>query len=111
MADLRMTPLFFHVLLALSDGAKHGYALLQEIEARGGSAMGVGPSSLYYALGRLEDAGLIREADAPAGSDDEPHEERRKYFGLTRSGRTRLGEETRILQDIVAHARERGIVR
>jgi DNA-binding PadR family transcriptional regulator len=103
-----MTPLFYHVLLSLADAPGHGYALLQEIEARAGVTLR-GPSSLYYALGRLEDAGLIRPVDTPAGADD-PHEERRRYYAITASGRERLRDETRVLSDIVEHARARGIL-
>ncbi|MCG6987494.1 MAG: PadR family transcriptional regulator [Gemmatimonadetes bacterium] len=108
MGEPRMTPLFFHLLLSLSEGPRHGYALMQEIEERSGGGVVLGPSSLYYALGRLEDSGLIREVDGPAG--DDPHEERRRYYALTARGRQRLADETRVLADIVAHARARGIL-
>lgn len=105
-----MTPLFFHLLLSLSAGPRHGYAMMSAIEERTGGRLEVGPSSLYYALGRLEDTGLIVEAEA-AGEADAPHEERRRYFRLTDAGRDRLEEEMEILEDIVRHARAQGVLR
>lgn len=107
---MRMTPLFFHLLLSLSAGARHGYAMMGEVEERTGGRIDVGPSSLYYALGRLEEAGLIAEADVSA-DDDAPHEERRRYYALTEAGRERLAEEMSTLEDIVVHARAQGVLR
>jgi DNA-binding PadR family transcriptional regulator len=101
---LRMTPLFFHLLLTLSAGPRHGYAMMSAIEERTGGRLDVGPSSLYYALGRLEDAGLIVEPDTP-------HEDRRRYFRLSEAGRERLEEEMELLDDIVRHARAQGVLR
>lgn len=108
---IRLTPAFVHVLLTLSGGARHGYALMQEIEERTAGRIRLGPSSLYYSLSRLQDAGFIEEADAPAADvRDEPHGERRRYYRLTRGGRKRLVEETAVLADIVAHARSQGLI-
>jgi DNA-binding PadR family transcriptional regulator len=104
-----MTPLFFHLLLSLSEKSRHGYAMMQEIEERTGGGIVLGPSSLYYALGRLEDSDLIESVQGPAGGED-PHEERRRYYRLTELGRQRLQEETRLLADIVAHAQARGLL-
>lgn len=108
--QLRMTPTFFHLLLSLSEEVKHGYAMMQEIEERTDGGVRLGPSSLYYSLGRLEDAGLIAETDDVCDDGDDPHEERRKYYRLTLEGRRRLREETEILAGIVDDARARGIV-
>ena len=105
----RMTPLFFHLLLSLTAGPRHGYAIMQEVEERTGGRIEVGPSSLYYALGRLEDAGLIVEAEGNAGANG-PHEERRRYYALTSAGRQRLQEEAATLADIVTHARAQGVL-
>lgn len=111
---LRMSPTYFHVLLALSEGRKHGYAIMREFEERTRGRVTLGPSSLYYSLGRLLEAGLIAESEGQAGrrdgGSDEPHEERRRYYELTAEGRKRLESESVILADIVAHARAMGIV-
>jgi DNA-binding PadR family transcriptional regulator len=104
-----MTPLFLHLLLSLSGGPRHGYALMAEVEERTDGRITVGPSSLYYALGRLEDIGLIAEADV-AGSEDAPHEERRRYYQLTQEGRARLEGEMATLDEIVTHARAQGVI-
>lgn len=108
--DLRITPAFLHLLLSLSREPKHGYAMMQEIDARTEGRVRLAPSSLYYSLGRLDDAGLIEEVDAPADTGDQPHEERRRYYGLTAEGRRRLRAESRALADIVAHAQAQGVL-
>lgn len=107
---LRMTPLFFHLLLSLAREMRHGYAMMQEVEERTGGRLKVGPSSLYYALGRLEDDGLIVETQAPDDGGT-PHEERRRYYRLSERGRSRLASEAAALADIVAHARTSGVLR
>ena len=107
-APLRLTPPLYHVLLTLAEGPSHGYALIGSVAERTDGRVELGPSSLYYALGRLEDAGLIREC-APAPSGDQPHEEQRRYYELTDSGRLRLREEMEILSGIMSHARAVGL--
>lgn len=107
--ELRMTPTFFHLLLSLQAGPRHGYAMMQEIEERTEGRVSLGPSSLYYSLGRLEDAGLIAGTEEPEGLDP-PHGERRKYYRLTDGGRERLRAEAEVLADIVAHARAQGVL-
>jgi DNA-binding PadR family transcriptional regulator len=108
--ELRMTPLFFHLLLSLAEEPRHGYAMMQQVEERTEGRITVGGSSLYYALGRLEDDGLIAESEAPDAAAT-PHEERRRYYRLTARGRERLAAEATTLADIVAHARTSGVLR
>lgn len=109
-AALRMTPTFLHLLLSFAEGPRHGYAAMQEIDERTDGRIRLGPSSLYYSIGRLEEAGLVEEVEVePEGS--EPHEERRRYYRLTAAGRKRLREEARVLEGIVAHARSSGVLR
>jgi len=107
---LRLTPAHLHVLLLLAEGPRHGYGLLGGVAERSGGRIELGPSSLYYTLGRLEDAGLIRETEAPGSPEDAvPHEEQRRYYELTGSGRERLAREVELLDDIVEHARRIGL--
>ncbi len=81
-----LTPTVFHVLLAQSDGALHGYAVMKRVEADSGLAMG--PGSVYGALQRLGEAGWIDVAD-PA-----PAEARRaRTFTLSPQGRQALRRE------------------
>jgi DNA-binding PadR family transcriptional regulator len=104
-----MSPAYFHILLALSKGPRHGYAMMHEIEHFTEGRVALGPSSLYYSLSRLVEQGLIRES-AAGHDDDAPHEGRRRYYELTEAGRALLASESAVLADIVDHARALGIV-
>ena len=106
--ELRITPTFFHLLLCLAEEPKHGYGMMQEIEQQTEGALRLGPSSLYYSLSRLEEAGLIRETEV-AEASEEVHGERRRYYALTRAGRRRLESEVTVLKHVLAHARARYI--
>lgn len=83
-----LTPAVFHVLLALSDGPLHGYAIMQRAEAASGQPMG--PGTIYGALQRLTDAEWIAEGE-PASGDAR----RGRSFTLTEAGRRALAEEAR----------------
>jgi len=106
---IRMTPAFFHILLSLVRGQRHGYAILGEIADRTRGRIKLGPSSLYWSLGRLEQAQLIEETAAPA-DELESHDERRRYYRLTESGRAVLRSEIEVLADILSHAEAQQIV-
>jgi DNA-binding PadR family transcriptional regulator len=101
-----MTELCLHVLMALGDGPAHGYAIGKDIEERSGGRLDPATGSLYQAIKRLTDDGLIRPAAAPAAGDA-----RRKYFGLTAAGRQAAAEEIRRLDDMVRTARKRQLYR
>lgn len=103
-AKIRMTPAILHVLLALAEGDQHGYALLTHVRERARPTVSVGPSSLYYTLGRLEDRGLVTETEGPRG-EEVPRGEMRRYYRLTAKGRTRLREELDVLSEIVDQGR------
>jgi len=83
-----LTPVVFHVLLAVSDGPLHGYAIMQEVEEASGQAMG--PGTIYGALRRLTDAGWLIEADAESGDA-----RRGRSFALSEAGRGALADEAR----------------
>jgi len=84
-AFLPLSPVVFEVLLALSDDERHGYAILQEVERRSQGRTRLRPGSLYRALARLLEDGLIAESDErPAADLDDA---RRRYYGLTALGR------------------------
>lgn len=81
-----LTPAVFHVLLALSEGPLHGYAIMRRAEEASGTSMG--PGTVYGALSRLTEAGWVQEADS------DPDDARRgRSFELTSLGREALGEE------------------
>jgi DNA-binding PadR family transcriptional regulator len=98
---LPLSPHQFHILLALTDGERHGYALIQEIEQRTGGELRLGTGTLYTAIARLAELGLIAET----GRADQ----RRRYYRLTRLGRSVLKAETRRLEALVRHAHARGL--
>lgn len=102
----RPTPLTYQILLALAEGALHGYGVIKEIEERGGEGAAPSTGALYLALQRMEGEGLIREAEAPSGDGDA----RRRYYALTRHGRTVAEEESARLASLVATARARKLL-
>jgi DNA-binding PadR family transcriptional regulator len=102
-----MTELALQVLLSLGDGPAHGYAIGKDIEERSGGRLDPTTGSLYQAIKRLTDEGLIRPAARPA-SDSDP---RRKYFGLTAAGRQAAAAEIRRLEEIVHVGRQRQLYR
>lgn len=80
---LPLRPVEFHILLSLAAGERHGYGIIQDATARIGTvAPDVG--TLYRALRRMEDQGLIVEADRPPSAD--PTDERRNYYRITPLG-------------------------
>ena len=91
----------FHILLALVDAPRHGYAVIQEVERRTDGALRLGTGTLYTAVARLAELDLIAEA----GREDE----RRRFYRLTPLGRAVLRAETARLEALVRHAHDRGI--
>lgn len=79
---LPLTPLSLGVLLALAQGPRHGYALLKELDRQSGGRLNPGTGTLYAALQRMIDEGLLAEANRPTGEDA-----RRRYYEVTDLGR------------------------
>jgi DNA-binding PadR family transcriptional regulator len=98
---LPLKPKVLHVLLALADGPRHGYGIMQEVAARTDGHVRVWPAAMYGTLRELEDLDLIAESETRPGDDDE----RRRYFALTPLGTRVLSAEVRRLKAIVDHAR------
>ena len=78
-----LSPPVFDLLVALSHGPQHGYALMKRIEAAHGGRYKPSPGVIYSNLQRLVDGGWAQETAAPAGSTDE----RRKHYRITEQGR------------------------
>jgi len=106
-APFRMTPVVFHVLLALADEESHAYQSMKDVPERSGGAVEIGPGSLHYTLGKLLETGMIEESDGPEDPEDDA---RRKYYRLTTHGRAILRAEASVLADIVAFARDRDLI-
>ncbi len=88
---LPLTPAVFHILLTLSDGEKHGYAIMQEVAESTDRRINMGPGTLYGTIKRLLESGLIEESDhRPAAKEDD---ERRRYYRLTGLGQRVLEAE------------------
>lgn len=97
---LPLTPAAFHVLLALADGAKHGYLILKDIEERTGGEVMLSTGTLYGLIKRFLDDELILEMRPAAGDD-----ERRRTYRLTVLGREVAEAEAARLERLVAAAR------
>ena len=104
---LPLTPAVFHILLALADGEKHGYAIMQEVEDVTEGKVQMGPGTLYGSIKRMLAAGLIEE------SDDRPDptldDERRRYYRQTGLGRKVLRRETERMAELMALARRKHV--
>jgi DNA-binding PadR family transcriptional regulator len=88
---LPLTPTVFHMLLALADSEKHGYAIMQAVEEETQGQMQIRTGSLYGSIQRMIEAGLIKETSERP--DPELDDERRRYYGLTDFGRRVLAAE------------------
>ena len=100
---LPLRPAVFHILLALRDGERHGYALKQEVEGRTNRVVKLGPGTLYETIQRLLERGLIEEtARRPPAERDQAQ---RRYYRITRFGRRVLETEVERLGEIVDYAR------
>lgn len=88
-----------HILLALADGEKHGYAIMKDVEALSDGLVRLGPGTLYGAIKRMLADGLIDESDARPAPDDD--DERRRYYRLTDFGARVTAAEVQRLKDLV----------
>jgi DNA-binding PadR family transcriptional regulator len=105
---LPLSPAVFHVLLALSGGERHGYAIMQEVAESTGGQIKMGPGTLYGTVKRLLEAQLIEESD----ERPDPHldDERRRYYRLSGVGEQVVKAEARRYADIVAIARGKKLI-
>jgi DNA-binding PadR family transcriptional regulator len=103
---LPLPPAVFHILMALADEDRHGYAIIQEVRARTGGEVRLGPGTLYRSIQRMLDDDLIVEvAERPAPELDD---ERRRYYRITPFGRAVARAEANRLQELVRLARASG---
>ena len=102
---LPLTPVVFHILLALAKEERHGYGIIKEVQESTKGAVSLQTGTLYQAIRRLLEAGLIKEVDSKV--DPELDDERRRYYALSELGKRVLSEEVRRLEDMVrlAHAK------
>ena len=105
---LPLTPLSLAILLGLADGARHGYAIMREVERQTDGRISPGAGSLYAALQRLQDDGLI--AAAPSGADGEPASARRRYYVLEGRGRAVARAELLRMARVIQLGHDRRLV-
>jgi DNA-binding PadR family transcriptional regulator len=103
---LPLKPAVFYVLFALSDGEKHGYAIMQETSALSDCKFSMGPATLYTTLQRLLDLGLIEEVGGSRSAEDS----RRRYYRLMGNGKSLLEAELSRMDSVVRLARRRKLV-
>jgi DNA-binding PadR family transcriptional regulator len=104
-AHAPLTPAVLHILLALSTQERHGYGIMKEVEADSHGKVRMGPGTLYGSIGRMIEAGLIRESDKTM--DPEMDDERRVYYKLTGLGQKALAGELDRYREVVAVAKRK----
>ena len=105
---LPLTPAVFHIMLALADGERHGYGIMQEVAALTDGALRLGPGTLYGSIKRMLADGLIEETDERP--DAELDDERRRYYRLTDFGQRVAQLDARRLARLVDEARARRLL-
>lgn len=96
----------FHILMAVAEDDRHGYAIIQDVSTRTAGALKLSPGTLYRSIQRMLEQGLLEEtAERPAAELDD---ERRRYYRITAFGRQVAKAEARRLAQLVRLARESG---
>jgi DNA-binding PadR family transcriptional regulator len=106
-SHLPLTPATFHILLSLSGGERHGYAIMTEVAERTRGKVKLGPGTLYTSLKRLVETGVVEETGEQRSRDDD---ERRRYYKLTPLGRAVARAEARRLDEMVRLARSKRLI-
>jgi DNA-binding PadR family transcriptional regulator len=97
----------FHILVAVADQDRHGYAIMQDVAARTNGGLKLSPGTLYGAIRRMLEEGLIVElSDRERPEEDD---ERRRYYRITARGRSVAQAEARRLAALLRQARAVGL--
>ena len=105
-ALLPLQPAVFHILMSLAATDRHGYAIIQDVAARTGQSIKLGPATLYRSLQKMLEQGLIIETgDRPAPEMDD---ERRRYYRITDFGEAVARAEARRLAELLSLASRSG---
>ena len=103
---LPLPPATLHILLALAESERHGYAIIQDVEARTDGELRMSAGTLYRSIARMVEQGLIVEVEKRRSRADD---ERRRYYRLTPLGESVARAEVLRLSQLVRHARARGL--
>ncbi|CAN5637795.1 PadR family transcriptional regulator [soil metagenome] len=104
---LPLTPAVLNILLALAGGERHGYGIMREVREGTDGLVRLGPGTLYTAIKRLLEDGLIEESDERPDADID--DQRRRYYRLTDFGQQVVTAEVERLEEVVRKARIQGI--
>jgi DNA-binding PadR family transcriptional regulator len=107
-AFLPLPTAVFHILVALADRDRHGYSIMQDVSARTDGKVRLSAGTLYSAVARMLEQGLIEELRENPDPDNE--DERRRHYRVTRLGRDVALAEARRLQDMLSQARATGLI-
>jgi DNA-binding PadR family transcriptional regulator len=107
-AFLPLPTAVFHILVALADRDRHGYSIMQDVAVRTDRKVRLSAGTLYSAVRRMLEQGLIEELRESPEPDNE--DQRRRYYRLTRLGRRVAGAEARRLRDMLSQAAEAGLI-
>jgi DNA-binding PadR family transcriptional regulator len=105
---LPLTPAVFHILLALTDGELHGYAIMREVAENTNGQVKMGPGTLYGTVKRLLEAGLVEESDRRP--DSKADDERRRYYRLTGVGQRVVEAEANRYNEMAKLARRKRLL-
>ena len=105
---LPLQPATFHILMAVADQDRHGYAIIQEVATRTEGAVKLSAGTLYRSIQRMLEQGLIVEADERPAPDED--DERRRYYRITEFGTAVARAEAKRLSDLVRLAHASGFV-
>jgi DNA-binding PadR family transcriptional regulator len=105
-ALLPLAPAFLHILIALGDGERHGYSIMQDVAERTAGRVRMSPGTLYGSIKRMLADGMIEELTTGAAGADE----RRRFYRITKFGRRVAAAEADRLSSLLVQARESGLV-
>ena len=103
VTEVPLSPVVLAILLSLAEGEKHGYAVMKDARSPSGGGIQMGPGTLYGSIDRMMRDGLVEESD-------KQDNERRRYYRLTRLGRSVLAAELERLDAAVSSARALGLI-
>jgi DNA-binding PadR family transcriptional regulator len=103
---LPLPPATLHILIALTEGERHGYAIILDVEERTGGELRMSAGTLYRSVARMVEQGLVTEVTKRRSREDD---ERRRYYRLTPLGTAVARAEVRRLTQMVKMAAARGL--
>jgi DNA-binding PadR family transcriptional regulator len=99
-----LTPAVLHILLALATNERHGYGIMKQVEIDSQGKVKMGPGTLYGSIGRMIEAGLIRESNKKI--DSMLNDERRVYYKITGVGQQALSAELQRYSEVMTVAKQ-----